>query len=84
MANTDTIYIKWPIAKDEQFRAKYHSITGEGIQTSPATNIEQTHYLVGSSRITQLQVFTLRALFPLSGIFFGNSVPNSWVEDNTT
>ena len=76
-------YLKMPIAPNnsvylfEDFKARYLELTGENIQDAPLTNEQETHYMVGSSRLTQEDADTLASEFPMVNIT--NSWPVGWV-----
>lgn len=74
-----TLYIKMPKNNPffNNFKADYLATTGEKIQDSPAENEQGTHYLVGSSRLTQEQADELVSRNPSVTIM--NSWPNGWV-----
>lgn len=46
-----TTFIAWGHDIDAAFRARYLEITGEAVQDFPENS--GTHYLIGSSRVTQ-------------------------------
>ncbi len=74
-----TIYAAWPIDEsDADFRAAYLDTVGEAIQNNPIANDTMTHYVVGSSRITQDYIDILQAAFPAT--YFGTSRPDWWVD----
>lgn len=72
------IFIRYPKTKDAQFRERYFNMTGEKIQAEPMESEDGKHYMVGSYRVKQLQITALRLLFPLSGLYFGESSPSGW------
>lgn len=78
-----TLYLKMPIAPDtpvysfEDFKARYLELTGEKIQDSPLENEQETHYLVGSSRLTQEKADQLTSEFPPVTIV--NTWPTGWI-----
>ena len=58
------------------FKADYKATTGENIQNNPPINEEETHYLVGSSKLTQEQADGLVERNPSVTI---GSYPVGWV-----
>lgn len=46
-----TTYIIWPHDDDAALRAVYEDVVGEALQSEPQNN--GTHYIVGSTRITE-------------------------------
>lgn len=50
------------------FKARYLELTNESIQTQPLENEQGTHYLVGSSRLTQVIADQLKSEFPMVSI----------------
>ncbi|MGR3179848.1 MAG: hypothetical protein ACUZ8E_17550 [Candidatus Anammoxibacter sp.] len=84
-----TIFIKMPIMNQSNpnytldgFKARYLELTNESIQTEPLENEQGTHYLVGSSRITQEVADQLKDEFPM--ITFIDEIPDGWVTFKTT
>lgn len=75
-----TLFIKMPIQHPfyEAFKARYLELTGEGIQKYPRTNTQETHYLVGSSRLTQEITDQLVSEFPMVQI--ADKIPVGWVD----
>lgn len=71
-----TTYIQIP-QTEITFATRYLELTGETVQTTPLENMAQTHYLVGSSRVTQEQITTLEIEFP--DIITTNEFPSLWV-----
>jgi len=51
----------WPVTCDTKFRAVYFTRTGETIADSSALNEAGTHYIAGSSRVTQKWIDELLA-----------------------
>lgn len=45
-------FIKWLKSEDSEFRTDYRTLVGENIGANIRENQEQTHYLIGSSRIS--------------------------------
>lgn len=78
-----TLFIKMPIAPDtpvysfEDFKARYLELTGEKIQDNPLENEQETHYLVGSWRLTQTIADQLVSEFP--PVTIANIIPVGWV-----
>ena len=56
-----TQYITWPKTIDTKFRAAYLAETGEKIQDNPLESEDGLSYMVGSSRVLQSQIDTLKA-----------------------
>ncbi len=63
--------IVWDKIGDSKFRDEYFLEVNEKIQTNPLENKEGTHYLIGSSRITEESAITL-------GVYYGNEKPDWW------
>lgn len=59
------------------FKARYLELTGEKIQGNPLVNDVETHYLVGSSRLTQEIADKLTSEFPLVNI--AKTMPAGWI-----
>ena len=82
-----TLFIKMPIAPDnpvysfEDFKVRYLELTEESIQSTPLTNEQETHYLVGSSRLTQEISDQLTSEFPPVSI--ANTIPVGWITKET-
>lgn len=78
-----TQFIKMPITPDtpvysfEDFKTRYLELTDEKIQDSPLENEQSTHYLVGSSRLTQDIADQLTDEFPQVSII--NIWPIGWI-----
>lgn len=74
-----TLFIKMPKQNPhlEGFKADYLATTGEKIQDTPLENDQGTHYLVGSSRLTQEHADELASRNPSVTIM--NSWPAGWV-----
>lgn len=78
-----TLYVQMPIAPNnpvysyEDFKARYLELTGEKVQDNPLVNLQQTHYLVGSSRLTQAIADQLVSEFP--PVTITNVWPAGWV-----
>ena len=78
-----TLFIKMPILADnpvysfEDFKARYLELTGEKIQNDPLENDQETHYLVGSSRLTQEIADQLISEFPM--VTIANAIPTGWI-----
>lgn len=78
-----TLFIQMPIAPDnpiydfDSFKARYLELTGEKVQDNPLTNEQETHYLVGSWRLTQTLADQLTTEFPMVTIV--NAFPMGWV-----
>lgn len=74
-----TLFIKMPVESPffEDFKARYLELTGEKIQDNPLTNEQETHYLVGSSRLLQDKADQLVSDFPTVSI--SNVMPIGWV-----
>lgn len=70
----DETFIIWPKAVDAEFRAAYESEVGEAIQPDPIEN--DTHYLIGSSRVTTDQLEALGAQF--DGVMSSQTWPESF------
>lgn len=81
-----TIFLQMPIVPNnpiytyEGFKARYLEVTGERIQSRPLENAQGTHYMVGSSRITQAQAAQLASEFPM--VTITNNWPVAWVGKN--
>lgn len=78
-AYADTIYMKSPQAPGidfAAFKADYEALTGETIQDPPPENKLGTHYIIGSSRLTQEQADILVLDHP--GITFSVTMPVGW------
>jgi len=76
-----TIFLKIPSKAPfdmDAFKARYLELTGEGIQSNIAQNTQETHYLIGSSRLTQEVADQLSSEFPLVSNM--TSFPASWQE----
>jgi len=72
-----------PIGKDglytiEKFQTRYEAITGEAITVLPTKNDLETHYLIGSSRLTADHVTQLKAEFPMVIISKSGEYPVTW------
>lgn len=78
-----TLFLKMPIAPNnpvytlEGFKNRYLELTGEMIQSKPLTNTQETHHLVGSSRLTPEIAEQLESEFPPVSII--NKWPSGWV-----
>lgn len=75
-----TLYIKMPQAPGLDygiFRARYLELTGEKIQDTPLENEQGTHYLVGSSRLSQAIADQLVSEFP--AVTIGQDMPVGWL-----
>lgn len=59
------------------FKERYVELTGEKIQDTPLTNEQETHHLVGSSRLTQEVADQLSSEFPM--VTISNSMPVGWI-----
>jgi hypothetical protein len=57
-------YIAWPILVDSDFRSRYLEVTNERIQPNPLINVEETYYMVGTSRATEQNLTLLQSEFP--------------------
>ena len=66
-----------PVYSFEDFKARYLELTGEKIQDYPLVNEQETHYLVGSSRLTQEIADQLVSEFP--PVTITNTMPVGWV-----
>ena len=76
-----TIYIKIPSKSPfdiDAFKARYLELTNEHIQNNPPQNEQETHYLVGSSKLTQKVANQLSVEFPL--VSNSKNIPDSWVD----
>jgi len=78
-----TQYIKMPQADESGysfigFKARYLELSGEKVQNVPAENDTQSHYLVGSSRLSQGDTDTLVAEFPMVSATV-DAFPGGWV-----
>jgi len=75
------MYIKFPTTPPnfdlEQFKDDYLSTTGETLQGIPLENKQETHYMIGSSRITNSQFDALKDDYPT--ISKTNNWPAGWV-----
>jgi len=84
-AYADSIYLRMPITPDnpvysfEDFKVRYLELTGENIQQSPLTNTQETHYMTGSSRLTQAIADQLDSEFPMVIISNKGVWPVGWV-----
>lgn len=57
-----TTFITWRADQDAAFRTAYAETVGETIQDEPAASEDGLTFTVGSSRVTDEHVATLRAL----------------------
>lgn len=71
-----TTYIIWDKENDDSFRPAYLALSGEKIQDRPQENAAQTHYMVGSSRVTPEQAATMAGW---EGVTVHDGVPQDWV-----
>jgi len=60
-ALAETTFMMWPVECDAKFRPVYFAKTGETIADSSPLNKDETHYMAGSSRVTQKWVNELLA-----------------------
>lgn len=80
-----SIYLQMPIQPDnpvysfEDFKARYLELTAEKIQNTPLINEQETHYLVGSWRLTQETADQLSSEFPMVIISVKGVWPVGWV-----
>jgi hypothetical protein len=65
-----------PVYTLERFKNRYLELVGEKIQDHPNVNRQNTHYLVGSSRLTQGMANQLAAEFPM--VTVTNQWPAAW------
>jgi len=83
-ALADSIYLKMPIQPNnpvytfEEFSARYLELTNEKIQVNPLTNVQETHYMVGSWRLTQEIADQLASEYPMVIISARGVVPVGW------
>lgn len=73
-----TIYVKIPKVDLASFKPAYLALVGETIQSQPLENTEETHYLVGSSRVTQAQIDSLVNDYP-DVSYTSDNYPQGWV-----
>jgi len=73
-----TLFIRIPVDELETFSEKYLKETSEKIQDNPPINEAETHYLVGSGRLTQEQADGLVSRNP--SVRITNSWPAGWVK----
>lgn len=72
-----TTFIRWLKSEHDTFKAEYSSVVStESIQECPVENVERTHYLVGSSRVTSANCVRIKELFP--GIYVSVDLPGDW------
>ena len=71
------MYIQTPTSGFDGFKDDYLEETGEAIQSTPLMNTEETHYLIGSSRITQDNFNALVEVH--TDISISDDVPDDWV-----
>lgn len=60
----------------DAFKMRYLELTGEAIQDVPLENIQETHYVVGSSRLSQAIADQLVLEFP--AVTIGQDMPAGW------
>jgi len=70
------MYIVWK-KEDSTFVVDYYLETAERIQDNPITNADETHFSVGSSRVSQdaLDILSLS-----HDIYYGEAMPEWWVD----
>ena len=84
-AHAESIYLQMPIQPDnpvysfDDFSARYLELTGEAVQSGPLTNTQETHYLIGSWRLTQTIADQLASEFPMVIISAKGVWPIGWV-----
>lgn len=71
------MFIQWPVNIDETFRPAYLATTGESVGVLPQINSDETYYLIGSWRVTQEQIASLKVQFP--DIIVSDDFPSDWV-----
>lgn len=74
-----TTYIIWNKSYDAAFQAVYLDVTGESIQGNPQENDAQSHFVVGSSRITPAQMDVLLNNPEFLDLYIGEELPVDWV-----
>ena len=83
-AFAQSIYLQIPIQPNnpvysfEDFKTRYLELTNERIQISPLVNTQETHYLVGSWRLTQTIADQLASEFPMVIISVKGVWPVGW------
>jgi hypothetical protein len=76
-----TVYVIWPKAIDTAFREFYPTVAnGEVIQEAPAET--ETHYMVGSARLTNHGIMALSSEFG-DGVTFPEDFPSEFVSDGS-
>lgn len=70
------ININTPVYSLAKFKARYLELTGESVQDNPPQNAQGTHYIIGSSRLTQVHADQLANEFPQ--VIISNAFPVGW------
>ncbi len=73
-----TQFIVWAHEIDAAFRAAYVLTSGEEIQSAPALNQTQTHYMAGSSRLDSGVAADLLAEPDFAGALYIGASPPAW------
>ena len=71
-------FIKIPNDADyADFKARYLELTNMAIQNTPLENVEETHYLVGTHKLSDATQAMLEAEFPNISIT-NDTIPAGW------
>jgi hypothetical protein len=74
-------FVKWDKANDAAFRSAYDAtVIDEILGTNIRENVEETHYLIGSNRITALEQTTLENDTNFDATFSDNTEPVGWTD----
>lgn len=74
-------FVKWDKANDAAFKSSYDStVAAENIGNSIRENVEETHYLVGSSRITAAEQTALENNVNFDATFSDDTEPVGWTD----
>jgi hypothetical protein len=74
-------FIKWDKANDAAFRSAYNStVANEDLGTEIRENSAETHYLIGSSRVSASEQTTLENDTNFDAVFSTDTEPVGWVD----